>query len=291
MLGTYSETSPVSHLEHYRTRFSWQWGHIKESLSNQEIKSSDLESWLGTLGERAKDAQGLYEGHKSNHSEYLLSNSDFIEDTPYTWAHGFGAVHDSEIASSTLLLKTSTHSYRIENLLEIFEGSDISFIYLKRHPYATVNGLIDGWNFPGFHSFNLRKHYAQLGPMGDGFWKFDLYPGWGRDLSLPIEEIALKQCLLNHQAILKSQKKLALKFFELSYEDLCHSDIIGPLFESLMKYLGLSDWRPDPILSEKRVMSTSEEGPERWQKRRSYFESLFSKYPQFDELVSNLVMR
>lgn len=289
MVGTIARENLSLHLEHYHTRFRWQWEHLNASLhKTSERNSQDQLRELMSLNSIDYDsASSFYEGRRPS-SLAPLRDCSFIEDTPYVWPESFQKLDDEEFDRRVLLLKTSTHSYRLGHLFDLFCDSEISLIYLKRHPYASVNGLIDGWNFPGFHSFNTGLHLNHPGPLGDGFWKFDLYPHWCEDLNAPVPQIAHRQCLENHRAIQNFLSESGHKFLEIHYENLCATTQRSEALEKIWNFTGLREHELLPSLFRESVMPTSSAGPDRWRKNEQELRRLFNRSSEYADVLQEL---
>lgn len=289
MVGAIDRENLSLHREHYHTRFRWQWDHLNIShLKTSETNSQGLLRELMNLNSIDYDsASSFYEGRRPSPLA-PVRNCSFIEDTPYVWPESFQKLDDEELNRRVLLLKTSTHSYRLGHLFDLFCDSEISLIYLKRHPYASVNGLIDGWNFPGFHSFNTGLHLNHSGPLGDGFWKFDLYPNWNEDLDASIPQIAHRQCLENHRAIQNFLSKSGRNFLEIRYEDLCATTQRSKVLNKIWNFTGLRVHEFLPSLFKEAVMPTSSAGPDRWRKNEQELRRIFDSNSEYTDVLWEL---
>jgi len=115
-----------------------------------------------------------------------------IEEPPFILLPPGKHANADELASATLLLKSTVDCYRMNLLDKLFPNAEKRVIHLVRNPAATINGLFDGWHHRGFFSHNLAqcfgkhehtkklsiKGYSDIYPHGSSWWNFDLPKGW-----------------------------------------------------------------------------------------------------------------
>lgn len=167
----------------------------------------------------------------------------------------------------TLLLKSSINAFRPELLQKIFPGADLQFIHLTRHPAASINGLMDGWLSPAFHTHNLA-HLTSLSIKGydnKDWWKFDLPPGWCDYTEAPLENVCAFQWLESNQAIAKFLKNK--NSCRITYEELTDVEAMKTSLARLALELSLSE---DFAFDSKRpetIMSVVPPQKDRWKTR------------------------
>ena len=83
---------------------------------------------------------------KCLHANFLvLAAEQRVEDTPLITQKRRALPEAQDLRDGTVLLKTSSHAYRIPLLRTLFPFAKFRFIVLTRNPLASVNGLMDGW--------------------------------------------------------------------------------------------------------------------------------------------------
>lgn len=141
-----------------------------------------------------------------------------IEEPPFILFKPARKATEDDLASKTLVLKSTVNSYRMDFIRELFPNARISVIYLTRNPAASINGLYDGWLHRGFFSHNLRafsdsggsnfmglgiKGYSDIHEHGKWWWKYDLPPGWLEYSDKRLEDVCAFQWRASNSAILK----------------------------------------------------------------------------------------
>ncbi|MGE0529295.1 MAG: hypothetical protein AB7P49_19730, partial [Bdellovibrionales bacterium] len=123
--------------------------------------------------------------------EFLLEEPPFVLNSPRVVPSGA-----SDLAAFPILLKSSTHAYRMSLLKTVFPHTRFQWVVLTRNPAGTVNGLMDGWRSNAFHSHNMEQvarlniqGYTDISVQGDRGWKFDLPPGWSHYWSQTLTEV------------------------------------------------------------------------------------------------------
>jgi hypothetical protein len=144
-----------------------------------------------------------------------------IEEPPFVVTRPRSPWCPAEIERCTLVIKAPSNSYRLEFLRAMFPGARLRILHLTRNPGAAINGICDGWRHWGFHSHHIGSSLCPPGlPCGDeGWWKFDLPPGWQQYLDAPLERIAAFQWAAAHSAILAYQKHFRTDYFRVRFED------------------------------------------------------------------------
>jgi hypothetical protein len=93
---------------------------------------------------------------------------------------------------SLLLLKASSDPFRLRTLRALFADRDVTILRLLRNPMASINGLLDGWNYPAFWQHDLSD--LDDVPATLRGWCFDLFPDWRKAArSGDLRAIAAKQ--------------------------------------------------------------------------------------------------
>lgn len=288
LVGSFNLPGAPLHYAHYLKRFSWQWGHeieFEDAYLDSQNSTELLRTLVSKLSDPCSEVLACYEGSSGNFSiDQMLGDNSLIEDAPFVWPNQFRSLPDKEVSERILLLKTPTHTYRLDHLLDLFKDSQVDFIYLTRNPYATVNGLIDGWSYPGFHSLNIKRLLGDSSPSVGDFWKFDLYPGWQSDLKTPLAQIAFNQCFYNHRELQKIFERRKLRPYQISYENICDANQRMTIFKNFFSSLGLDNYEPDPSLLEGAVMNSGPVRPDRWLNRKVELENLFKANSEFKDI-------
>lgn len=174
-----------------------------------------------------------------------------IEEPPFV-----DAVGHTDPPSSTLLLKTPQNCYRRGVLEKLYPNATIQYVRIYRDLPAIVNGLIDGWESPDFT--------ARSTP--DGWWKFDMPPGWTWSEDLP------KRCV--------RQAKQALTFMYRDYADAV-TDLHYNAFVCDWKEMTKLCWMTlglDPVSLDGKelpvLMATDKPNPDRWRTKRPWLAEL-----------------
>lgn len=306
MVGRRS-TQGELHFEHYHQRFNWQWQHYYKSPTPQ-LKREKAESAVDLLKKYLNqlipelgdvDAAALYDQGllgadlKSQYRGDGTAESSLFEDRPYAWPIDHRQICFEDFSQSTLVLKTSTNSYRLPWLSEIFKESKVHYVHLRRRVEASVQGLIDGWAFAGFHSFNIHKLFNLQRPDGSSWWKFDLFPGWQSYLNASVPEIALFQWLENQKAAWEffNSNKAVNSPHVVYYDELCRADGREEVVRKLFQQLELSPFDLSNEYFLPKVMQTSALGPERWRTQEGFYRELLDKYPEVGELTKEMNWR
>jgi hypothetical protein len=163
-----------------------------------------------------------------------------------------------------LVLKTPQNCYRRGVLEQLYPNAKITYVRICRQREAIVNGLIDGWNEPGWFE-------ARYVPEWGEWWKFDMPPGWSDHRYFSPEVRSLFQM---HSAEYYLDRGYG-DAIPVSYEEFCHRWHI--VIRRLFVQLGLRD---DVTLPETlpMLMATDEPNPERWRTKRPHLEELCKKH-------------
>ena len=142
------------------------------------------------------------------------------------------------------IIKTPSNAYRLEFLRTLFPTARFRVLHLTRNPAAAINGLVDGWNYHGFHAHPVTPALSIPGftdtrPQDAHFWKYDLFPGWRDVAHKPLVHVAAHQWAAAHRATLR---------FVSSHTDsmqIRFEDVVGPpavrrdTFHRLIQWLGI----------------------------------------------------
>lgn len=163
----------------------------------------------------------------------------------------------------TLVLKTPQNCYRRGVLEYLYPNAQFISIVIKRHPCAVVNGLLDGWSSPFFE--------ARETP--DGWWKFDMPPGWNWDRS-PIDRALHQWQAAAHYIADDYQDRLCETWYETFNAHWRHW--CDTMWDRL-------DLPPHDISKVKlpMLMNTSDAGPDRWKTQRPWLEQMIGKVTQW----------
>ncbi len=134
-------------------------------------------------------------------SGFLIEEPPFVTIVPWRRATA------DDLAARPLIIKTPSNAYRLPFLRALFPNADLQLLHLTRNVAASVNGLYDGWRFPGFWSQEVGgldiHHYTDEFPeWASRWWKFDLPPGWQSWRDRPLAEVCGFQWRSAHTAIL-----------------------------------------------------------------------------------------
>jgi len=194
---------------------------------------------------------------------------------PVPWAHAT----PGELARLPLLIKTPSNAYRLAWLARLFPHARLRILHLTRNPAASINGLVDGWRYPGFHSHDAGGldigGYTHEVPGGERWWKFDRPPGWEAWRRAPLPEVCAFQWASAHRAILAFE---AADRFVLRFEDVLGSpDRQAAALGALSSWLGLA--APDDLVGGfgrglPLVMATAQPRHRRWFDRIGTLEPL-----------------
>lgn len=104
--------------------------------------------------------------------------------------------------TDTLLLKTPQNVYRRHVLEYLYPNAHVTYIVTRRDRYATINGLMDGWEGNNFKARSLPMKFSTIDGFEDvakyrerRWWKFDMPPGWDQFVvaTYPLYEICAYQ--------------------------------------------------------------------------------------------------
>mgnify|MGYP001608636168 CR=1 FL=1 len=204
-----------------------------------------------------------------------------VEEPPFVCIRPWTRAGADALSSCPLVIKTPSNAYRLPFLAALFPRARVRLLHLTRNVAAAVNGLYDGWRYPGFFSHPLpvplaiRGYSDRFPGHGSQWWKFDLPPGWAAFSAAPLEQVCAFQWRSAHEALLHAPVP-AGDYLRLRFED-----VVGPASRrevvagTLGAWLGTGD---DPALRAALlgglppVMATAAPRQRRWFERASQLE-------------------
>ncbi len=124
-----------------------------------------------------------------------------LEEPPFVLARPWRPVSDEGLATRPLVIKTPSNAYRLRWLAALFPSARLRILHLTRNPAASINGLVDGWRYRGFHSHRVGG-LAIAGYDDPDWWKYDLPPGWRDWADQPLEQVCGFQWRSAHEHVL-----------------------------------------------------------------------------------------
>lgn len=183
-----------------------------------------------------------------------------IEEPPYVAISPWAPATAEELQRLPVVMKTPSNVYRLPFLAGLFPEARLRLLHLRRNVASSVNGLLDGWGHPGFHSHRLG------GPGGaEGWWKFDLPPGWEAWVDAPPGLRCAWQWRSAHRAALEFlRQRPDLPRFALRFEDLLRGgEVEAAAVEALAGWLG-APLSPGLLDGVPAVMATAPPRRRRW---------------------------
>lgn len=248
-------------------RLLLQWPHLKFNLK-ELISACYLESWEQVI-DRLKLNINLYD-------KFLLPTYEkrqlFLEEPPFIIPRH--KTYQKQTPRKILLLKSSINAFRAQYLPKLFPLAQFNYIHLSRNPAASINGLIDGWLSPAFHSHYLG-HLTKLSIKNyddENWWKFDLPPGWNLFINKPLEEVCAFQWREANKSILdflKSKKSIRIK-----YEEMIEPESLQLVLKKICENLSLADDFAKNITIPPPIMSVVPPEHSRWRKREQIISSV-----------------
>jgi len=272
--GSADEVTPA-HLDQMVRRLLWQWPDEDFRLNDVVELARKHPAWPELI-QRLGLEEGYYDvpGLRVNRRSQLALPEWFIEEPPFVAPFPRETPQPADLRNSPVLLKTTTHAYRVPLLKTLFPASRFKFIVLTRNPAAGINGLMDGWLSNAFHSHNLSgvkeldiDGYTNVVPQGGQWWKFDLPPGWSEYATQPLVDVCAFQWRSAYAHILSQTQTLNDPILRVKHEDLVSPQKSDKEFARLFEFLGLSapadlGWR-----TTRPVMASENPAPARWRRR------------------------
>jgi len=124
-----------------------------------------------------------------------------LEEPPFVLARPWQTATAEDLAARPLVIKTPSNVYRLPFLRALFPAARFRVLHLTRNPAASINGLVDGWRYRGFHSHRVGD--LRIAGHGDpDWWNYDLPPGWRYWTDQPLEQVCGFQWRSAHRAVL-----------------------------------------------------------------------------------------
>jgi len=167
-------------------------------------------------------------------SPVVLEEPPFVLTGP--WAHA--SLED--LQTRPLIFKTPSNAHRLPFLCALFPKARVRVLHLIRNPAAAINGLVDGWQFRGFHAHHVQPPLSipDIHPPDVDWWKYDLPPGWQNWTDKPLVEIAGFQWSSAHRAILHALEATSLDSIRVRFEDVI-GDNRSETFTHICRWLGV----------------------------------------------------
>lgn len=171
--------------------------------------------------------------------EVVLEEPPFV--VPRPWQRATAA----DLARP-LIIKTPSNAYRLDFLAQLFPRARVRVLHLVRNPAATINGLVDGWRYRGFHAHRLTAPLRMAGyvdhrPADRHWWKFDLPPGWQALADQPLVRVAAFQWASAHRATLDFLRRNP----QVDTLQVRFGDVIGP--QRRATFARIMDWLSQPV--------------------------------------------
>lgn len=203
----------------------------------------------------------------------LPPSDALVEMTPFVPLRPWRAPTGAELCDGTLLLATPRLVYRLDWLRAVFPTARLRLVHLVRNPAAAVNGLVDGWQHPGFASVAMPHPlgiagYSERVPGGDRWWKFDVPPSWASLVDRPLPRVCAAQWCDAHERLLAETR--GEEVLRIRHEDLAADDGRSrEPAEQLAEFLGLD--REVVVQAvcagAPPVVTTAPPRPARWRRR------------------------
>lgn len=224
-------------------------------------------------------------------SPWLVEEPPFVTIAPWRRA-------DAEaLATRALVVKTPSNAYRLSFFKALFPNARLRILHLTRNVAASVNGLYDGWRFPGFWShavdrpLDIHGYSDHFPEWARSWWKFDLAPGWQRYAREPLTQVCAFQWRSAHTAILDWLEHHPEDTLRLRFEDVVGATAARQeLYDRLTRWLGVE---LDPALAAARdgtlptVMATETPRRRRWFDRAELLSPVLAD-PASHELMERL---
>jgi hypothetical protein len=262
-------------------RHDWNLRHLIQEVRNFHSSGANQNSSISLI-QRFKLEEDAYDFPSEKSSKSGIDFHDPLYEEPPFVLPKLREVPDLEtFQSRPLLLKTTTHAYRLPVIRKLFPKARIHYLVLTRHPGASINGLYDGWRSNGFHSHNLAEitklsiqNYSSECPHGDQWWKFDLPPGWSQYVDDTLESVCAFQWRSAYEHIFKDLESSNESFIMVKHEDIVD---IRKSCETMRRLFDFLEIAPDPVpdvTTAPPVMASMPPSPVRWLKRQELFSTL-----------------
>ena len=219
-----------------------------------------------------------------------------LEESPFILAGPWSSAVEMDASGLPLVIKTPSNAYRLQFLAELFPNARMRILHLTRNPAASINGLLDGWRYRGFHAHRMSEPlsmagYADQRPEDVSWWKYDLTPGWQSLATRSLAEVCAHQWASAHESILEYLEEHVCDHHRLAFEDLVGSpERRKGAFTRLFDWLGVAlDEQMESVIEEgiPPVMATSRPRHRRWYERAGLLEPLIAE-PRIQALARQL---
>ena len=176
-------------------------------------------------------------------------------------------------SATTLLLKASSDAFRLHSMHALFESWDRRILQLTRNPLAAVNGLLDGWTFPGFWQHQFGAESGLASQRRD--WKFDLVDDWRSLVDSPLVELAAQQWRVPCERILAYLEDVP--YTRLAFESFLEGELPrSQMLGQALRVLGLQadGSSQEAMKNPPTVNVTQTPRPARWRARAVELEPL-----------------
>jgi hypothetical protein len=217
-----------------------------------------------------------------------LPSGRIVEEPPFIPFQPWLAVDDPR----PFVVKAPSNAYRLDFFAAHWPG--LRVVHLTRNPASSINGLLDGWMFQGFHSHRVGSlaidGYSGVTAGGTDWWKFDLFPGWETYRAATLYDVCAAQWSSAHRAILDWRTRNPhADVLQIRFEDFLRSprEVIGRIYD----WIGIE---LDSTLSKAlekslpQVMATVQSRPRRWLERAALLNPVLQR-PEIMSLAGELV--
>jgi hypothetical protein len=249
------------------TRLLMQWPlfdlHPQDVLHSfqhwQESSSDPVTLWRNWLESSGLDL-GYYDGFQrpmASPPEFLLEEPPFILQMPRQ------IPTPVDLRKGVLLLKTSSHAYRLPFLRGLFPQAKFKWLVLTRNPASSINGLIDGWLSNAFQSHRVSDLQIK-GYDHHDWWKFDLPPGWSDYATADLPNVCAFQWSSAYEHIARFIEATPDPVLRIKHEDLIDNE---KRTQCLAEIMNFSETLGKPPPARPPVMATQFPEAARWRKR------------------------
>ncbi len=217
-----------------------------------------------------------------------------VEEPPFITIQPWRRADAEALARCPLIIKTPSNAYRLPFWRALFPGARFRVLHLARNAAASINGLMDGWRFRGFHAHRVGPlriaGYSDTPAGAGGWWKYDLPPAWRTHTRAPLEAVCALQWRSAHRATLDFLAGGGVEHLRLHFEDIVGSPPRRrAAFAALTRWLGLGAEAEAWLLARQvpPVMATARPRARRWYERAALLEPLLSE-PAIRGLMAEL---
>jgi hypothetical protein len=202
-----------------------------------------IDPWFSDVSEAV--VQGVFPQERA---PTTAPAGSILEEPPFVFARPRRRPTDDELGRMPLVLKAPSNAYRLPFWEALFPHARVRILHLTRNPAASVNGLVDGWLYRGFHAHRVEEPldilgYSDVRPQDRRYWKYDLPPGWRAWTHRPLVEVCGMQWRSAHTAVLDHLDANP----DTNSHRLRFEDVIGPVERRLDAFRGLCTWLGVPL--------------------------------------------